>query len=225
MTDEVLDQGIVAAQEPQAPTEKMLAQSEVNEIAGKVRAEAFERGKAAALAAQQQGQAQAAQQSAQGSLNEEQVRAMILEQTQQIQAEQARMAMAERVVGEFASKMEAGKGAYEDFEDTVKQVDLSTIPEIVQLANGVGNTHEVMYDLAKNPYKIANLLTLARTSPQLARVEMARLSASIVANQSAQQQVSGIKEPLSQMKASANTAATSATPTLKDLKSAKWLRG
>lgn len=218
MTEEFLAQNQEQAQQPmsQAPQEKMLPQSEVNEIVGRVRAEATARAQA------QMQQATTAQP---GSLTEEQVRELIAQQTQSIQAEQARMAMAERVVGEFAGKMDLGKESYEDFEDTVKQIDLSTIPEIVQLANSVGNTHDVMYDLAKNPYKIGNLLTLAKASPHLARAEINRLSQSIVANKSAVAQASGAKEPLSQMKASANISADASKPmTVKDFKSMSWLK-
>ena len=209
MTDEILTQGISTPveQAPQAPVEHMVPQSEVDKFAGALKHSYYEKGKADALAqlqAQQPVSNMGAQQMAQGSLNESQVRAMIEEQTQRIQAEQARMAQAERVVGEFAGKMELGKDAYEDFEDTVRQIDLASIPEIVQLANGVQNTHDVMYDIAKNPYKIAQLKMLAQTSPHLARAEMNRLSQSIIANNAVKAQVSDVKPPLGQMKSSTN---------------------
>lgn len=222
MTDELLVQSNATPVEniPPAPVEHMVPQSEVDKFAGALKHSYYEKGKADALAELQSKQAQnnqGAQQVAQGSLSEEQVRNMILEQTQKIQGEQARMAMAERVVGEFAGKMELGKDAYEDFEDTVKQIDLASIPEIVQLANGVSNTHDVMYDIAKNPYKIAQLKMLAQTSPHLARAEMNRLSQSIIANNNAKAQVSDVKAPLSQLKSSTNTVG-SGTHTLSDFK-------
>jgi hypothetical protein len=217
MTDENLVQSSTPVEN--APTEKMVPQSEVDRVVGAVKHEAYERAKREMASQSNHG----AQQMAQGALSEEQVSKMILEQTQKIQMEQARMAHAERVVGEFASKMDLGKDAYPDFEDTVKQMDLSAIPVIVQLANEVGNTSDVMYDLGKNPYKIAQLEILAAKSPNLARAEMMRLSKSIDTNKSAQAQVTA-KEPLSQMKPSAGTVESDPN-TLANFKSQKWARG
>lgn len=231
MTEEILqNQGLQPEMAPQAPVasapppiqEKMLPQSEVNELAGKIRADAYEKGKREAIMSQQMS-ASGAQQMAQGSLNEEQVRQMMRDEAQKINAQQAQMLEAQRIVGEFASKMDLGKEAYTDFEDTVRQLDLRAIPEIVQLANSVGNTADIMYDLGKNPYKIANLKVLAQTSPHLARAEMNRLSQSITSNKQAVAQVS-TREPLGQMKPS--TASVDSGPmTLKDMKRQKWARG
>jgi hypothetical protein len=227
MTDGLLNQDpmlsaaaqpeMAAVQSPMAPAEKMLPQSEVDKLAGRIRAEAYEKGLNAGS------NNSAAQQMAQGALSEDQVRKMIQEQTLKVQQEQAQQMMAERIVGEFAGKMEAGPGKYEDFDNVVQQLDLRTIPEIVQLANSVQNTDEVMYDLGKNPYKIAQLKILAQTSPHLARAEMNRLSQSIISNKTAQAQVSGIKEPLSQIKPSTGSV-DSGTPSVKDLRGASWLR-
>ena len=147
----------------------------------------------------------------------------ITQQIMQYHQEQTQRMMAERIVGEFSSKMKSGAEKYEDFEESVMNLDLSTIPEIVQLANSVGNTDEVMYDLAKNPYKIANLKTLAATSPHLARSEMNRLSQSITSNQKAKDQVSGVKEPLSKMKPSTG-AVDNGEMSIRDLRNQPWLK-
>lgn len=223
----VVEQQEMVAQETVAPQEKMLPQSEVNDLAGKIRAEAYEKGRQQAMQAQMQAApAQenfAAQQVAQGSMSEDQVKAMIQEQTLEFQQKQAQRMMAEKIVGEFSTKMQGGAEKYEDFEATVKELDLRTIPEIVQLANSVSNTDDVMYDLGKNPYKIANLKVLAQTSPHLARAEMNRLSQSIVSNGKAKDQVAGVKEPLSQMKPSTGTVDTGEM-SVSDFRNASWLR-
>lgn len=228
MTEEILqDQGMQPEMAQQAPvtppaTEKMLPQSEVNELVGRVKASAYE--KAMRDAQGMGGMPQSgAQQLAQGALSEEQVRQMMRDEASKINAQQAQMLEAQRIVGEFASKMDLGKEAYEDFDDTVSQLDLRAIPEIVQLANSVGNTADIMYDLGKNPYKIANLKILMQTSPHLARAEINRLSKSIDTNKQAVAQVS-TREPLSQMKPSTGSV-DSGPMTLKDMKRQKWARG
>ena len=173
----------------------------------------------------QQANPNAAMQAAQGAVSREDIENMILEKTQALQMQQARQAEAERIVGEFVQKMDMGKTDYEDFEDTVKEIDFSAIPEIVKLANQMPNTHDLFYDMAKNPYKIAQLKILAQTSPGLARAEMMRLSKSIDDNKAAKSQMTA-KEPLSQMKASANASVDSNRPmTLAEMKKQPWARG
>lgn len=213
--------------------EKMLRQSEVNELAGRIRSEAFEKGRAQAeqemmMRASMQEPAKSsepvsAQQVAQGALSEDQVKMMIEAEARKFQEEQAQKMMAEKIVGEFSSKMESGPAKYDDFDETVQQLDLRSIPDIVQLANSVPNTEDIMYDLGKNPYKIGNLKVLAQTSPQLALAEINRLSKSIVSNESAKRQVENVKEPLSQMKPT-TMAVDNGELSVKDLRNASWLK-
>ena len=57
--------------------------------------------------------------------------------------------------------MGAGKEKYSDFDETVAGLgDLKNIPHIVQLATETGMADDVLYDLAKNPHKIATLTIL-----------------------------------------------------------------
>lgn len=205
------------------PAERMVPQSEVDKVVGAVKHSAYEKAKQE-LMMQQQANPQGAQLEAQGALSKEAIEAMILEKTQALQMQQARQLEAERVVGEFVSKMDMGKTEYEDFEDTVKDVDFSEIPGIVKLSNEMPNTHDIWYELAKNPYKIGNLELLLSKSPALARKEMMRLSASIEENKKARSQVSA-REPLSQMKPSSNTSVDSSKMTLADMKRQPWARG
>ena len=234
MTEEILQNQAMPPEMAQAtqvlpemaPSEKMIPESELNKVTKKVRETYYQKGMEDAQKQLQNmgGIPQAgAQQVAQGALSEEQVRQMMRDEAAKINAQQAQMLEAQRIVGEFAGKMDLGKEAYEDFDDTVKQLDLRAIPEIVQLANSVGNTADIMYDLGKNPYKIANLKVLMQTSPHLARAEMNRLSQSITANKQAVSQVS-TREPLSQMKPSTGSV-DSGPMTLKDMKRQKWAKG
>ena len=198
-----------------AEQEKLLSQSEVNTIAGKVRQEAYEKGK-------KEAESSMAQNRAQGSLTEEQVRQIVMDQTQRAQQEQMQMQQARQIIGDFSSKMAAGADAYPDFEQKVGALDLPKIPEIIQLANSVDNTADVMYELASKPYKVGNLITLARTAPHLAHQEAQRLSASIKANQQAQQNIQ-TPEPVSQVKPTSAPAENGAMD-IKSLRGQKWLR-
>ena len=213
MTDENLVQSSAPIEEPM---EKMVPQSEVDKVVVAVKHSAYEKAKQELMSAQQ-ANPNAAMQAAQGAVSREDIENMILEKTQALQMQQARQAEAERIVGEFVQKMDMGKTDYEDFEDTVKEIDFS--------ANQMPNTHDLFYDMAKNPYKIAQLKILAQTSPGLARAEMMRLSKSIDDNKAAKSQMTA-KEPLSQMKASANASVDSNRPmTLAEMKKQPWARG
>lgn len=203
------------AQQQMAEQEKLLRQSEVNEIAGKVRQEAYEKGR-------REAEAQLAQMKATSALSEEQVRQIVMEQTQKAQQEAARLAMAQQVVGSFASKMQAGSAEYQDFEEKVSTLPLAKMPEIVQLANSVDNTADVMYEIASKPYKAGNLLNLARNMPELALVEMQNLSASIKKNKQAAQTIQ-TPEPLGQMKPS-SIPAESGVSGVSNLRKQDWLR-
>lgn len=224
MTEDTLVQS--SAPMVEQPAEKMVPQSEVDKVVGAVRHSAYEKAKQELLAQQQQNMSnpQAAQIDAQGALSKEAIEAMILEKTQALQMQQARQVEAERVVGEFVSKMDLGKTEYEDFEDTVKDVNFSEVPGIVKLSNEMPNTHDIWYELAKNPYKIGNLELLLAKSPSLARKEMMRLSASIEENKKAKSQVMP-REPLGQLKPSASSSVDGSKMTLAEMKRQPWARG
>lgn len=179
--------------------EKTFRQSEVNDIVGRAKHEAVERFKRADNAAPQQNNV---------GLSTDEIRRITAEETTRLRDEWQREAYqkaqyqeAEKVANEFLSKLKTGKDKYSDFDNVVGDVDFQYIPHIVQLANSVDNTHDVMYELAKQPTKLANLQQLMAISEPLARKEMQRLSQSIKDNEAA----AGIKlpnEPLSQLRPS-----------------------
>lgn len=216
----------------QAPVEKkqekMLTQSEVNRIAARTKHDAYEKGRREAMAEleKQRQESQPADQTAGQSsmggmeqLSRDDIRQLIEEEAQR----KAEMAMAQKIAGEFTGKLDAAKSKYEDFEDVLSELDLPSIPHVVQWANELDNTGDVMYDIAKNPAKFANLLTLSATAPHLAQKELRRLSDSIKRNEEAKQSESA-RDPLSQLKPSTN-ATDSGKLTISDLRKQPWLRG
>lgn len=202
------------------PQEKLLKQSEVNEIVGLVRKEAAERGRREALAELQKTQTVNEDQGSRGlDLNDERIRKIVSEENEKA----ANQAVANKIAMDFTQKMLSAKSKYPDFEQVVSQLDLPRVPEIVHWTNSLDNTADVMYDIAKNPSKFANILMLTQAAPHLAQAELQKLSSSIKKNQEAQAQAQP-KEPLSQIKAS-SAGTDNGKMTLQDYKNADWLRG
>lgn len=193
------------------PVERTFTQADVNDIVGKVKHEAIERYKSREQATQ----------TPTSPVDESNIRKLAAEEAQRLRDEWVQDAQrsayeqdAQRIANEFYTKLNAGKSKYSDFDTVMGDVDFKTIPHIVQLANMVDNTSDVIYDLAKNPSKIGIIQQLIQVSPQLAFKEINRLSAAIKDNESA----SNMKvpnAPLTQMKPS-NTGTDNGAMTVSD---------
>jgi len=203
------------------PVEKMLRQSEVNDIIGSVKKEAYEKGKREAASQPMQQPVQQHEQTIGGvsQLSDEKIRQLINEESQK----KTNYDTAQRIAQEFTQKMMAAKDKYPDFESTVTKLNLPQIPHIVNWANSLDNTADVMYEIAKYPAKFASIMTLAYTSPHLAVEEMQRLSNSIKQNEAAVKQQTPA-EPLSQVKPS-TTGADNGSMSITDYRKQSWLRG
>lgn len=207
--------------------EKLLRQSEVNELIGRAKNEAVERYKREThISSHEQPStvqpqyAQPAQQSSYIPPYQPQPRQLTEDDYRRIAAEEAKrshdtakqearreadMEKAQRTVGEFLGKVDAGKSKYQDWDTVVKQDVFQRIPTHVELATRMENTADVMYELFKNPMKIAQLQTLIDLDikygrePILALQEMQRLSDSIKRNDQASKFESP-REPLDQLR-------------------------
>lgn len=200
-----------------AKLEKVLKQSEVNELVGRVKHEAYSKGQRDALA-------QSVPANNQGlggmpDMSDDKVRQLIAEEAQK----QHHQASAMKVAQDFVSKMESGKSKHDDFEQTVAELDLQTIPHIVQLATGMDNTADIMYELGRNPGKVATLTTLAYVNPRLAQIEMQKLSKSLKDNDDAANAESP-NEPLSRI-TSSMAGKDNGSNTIRDLRKKAWARG
>jgi len=109
---------------------------------------------------------------------------------------QAGQHMANTYVQRLAS---ADRKRYPDFDQVMASVNHENIAPVIRLALGVDNTPDVMYELLKNPQKLAALMVSAQISPQLAAGEIHKLAGSIKANQSALDNAQEVSEPLSQL--------------------------
>ena len=209
--------------------EKLLKQSEVNEIVGAVRKEAAEKARREAFSQSQSSQNYNVNNSTVNNKNtytENELRQMISEESSRIAnatLAQQNEALAQQIAVEFTNKMIAAKDIYPDFEEAVSTLNFPDISDVVGIANTVDNTAEVMYALAKNPKSLGSILALNERTPRLAVSEIKKLSSSIKNNQAAL----GEKfpnEPLSQMKPSI-AGTDSGKMTISDFKKQDWLRG
>lgn len=205
-------------------TEPMIPQSRVNNILRERLAQQKEK-------LTTEFSSQNAPQTPSQSLTTEQIRSLAAEEAQKrfhslLEAKEHEMKKAEgeRIAAEFISKLEAGKGDYDDFDQVVGSLPFDRIPHIIQLANRVDNTADVMYELRKNPGKIASLTQLMQIDPSgvLAQEQMQHLSSSIKTNKAAQSARTP-NEPLSQIKSSP-IKADDGSMTVSDFQKASWLR-
>lgn len=206
-----------------ASQEKVLKQSEVNELVGRVKHEAYTKGLRDAQVsipnaapAQQQGQNMGGM----PQLTEEQVRQLIADEAQK----QNSLAAVHQTLSNFAQQMTAGKGKYSDFDETVAKLgNLQNISHIVKMATDTGIAGDVMYELGRNPGKVASLTTLAYINPDLANLEMTKLVNSIKTNEQASQ-APDVQEPLSQVKPS-TVGKDNGSNSVRDLRRKPWAKG
>ncbi|NHJ41458.1 MAG: hypothetical protein FK731_15615 [Asgard group archaeon] len=227
-----------SVQEPTVsqPAEKVLRQSEVNEIAKHAKYLGRQAGRQEALSEfQSQMQGAVTQQKSQpdvvasnGSINQDNIRKMIAEEAQKLvlQAQQEQLqAQAQQIVNNFGQKIESGRKKYPDFDDKVGALNIAAAPEIVPWLNSLDNTEDVLYELAQNPTKFLNLLDIvnkASRHPHLASAEFNKLSESIKKNQAAANQAK-VAEPLSQINPSV-TSTDNGELSVSDLRRQPYLK-
>lgn len=205
MTDENLSSDI-APEVQSEPQEKMLPQSQVNEIVRAAQARAAD--KARAEMSQQQSQSAPTMQ---GQFDADSLRKMIAEETQKAQSaaimqerQRQQEAQANEIAQQIMTKLSAGKEKYEDFDNVVHELGIAQFPELMQMGNQMDNLPDIVYELGNNPSKIANLAMLYEKNPNLAFKEMKKLSESIKSNEHAKASQYPTPKPLSAVTPSIN---------------------
>ena len=212
-------------------SERLYKESEVNDIIGKKKHHAYQKGKADALA---ELQGQQTPDGAHGGIpqgaSQEQIRQMIAEEQakqQQLMQQHQHQQQLDMIHDDFYTRVGQGAAKYPDFKEVITPLLMSgkqVPPEIVLLANSVDNTADVIYDLAKNPQKIGNFLQLARdpSTQHLAAEAIQGLSKSIKQNELAQN-TKNAPEPLSQLKPS-YTGTDNGSYSVSDFKKMPWMK-
>lgn len=202
--------------------EKMVPQSHVDKIVGRVRDEARQDGYSKARSELQLQSSEQSHQSNMGNvaqLSPDKIDALIEDKIKERTQEE----YGKKIAYDFANKLSSGKERYSDFDETVAQLNLPSIPHIVHWANSLDNTADVIYEIAKYPSKFANILMLSQTAPQLAQREMQKLSDSIKKNEEAKASSPSVDEPLTPIKHS-NVGTDNGSMTVRDLRRQPWLR-
>ena len=204
----------------------MLSQSEVDKIAYGNKMEGLERGRREGLAeanANKPISATVDPQTDKITMSKAELEQLVRDTaTQQAQQEQA-----QRVVNQFASKMQLGMQKYSDFEEKVTKLNILNLPPaLIDLVTSLDNTADVVYELAKHTSKFSSVLNLCNTSVPLAYDELTRLSDSIKKNHDAVQQSTQGKpnEPLDQAKRSNIGTDNGKKLSVSELRKQSWLR-
>jgi len=226
------------------PPEKMLPASQVNELIKKAKRKGEQKMQEQLDAAQQQIQQLQAQQGQQQAPIQQQQQAPQQQQgadAQQIQqqimqAMQKQMQEAEDkrqkeqlekevndVAQQYFGKLAQGKEMYEDFDAVTANFEPAAFPQLVYLATQADNTAAIIYELQKNPAKLAQLSVLVDKSPAMARSEIAKLSQSIKTNEDAKKNLQEPQDPLNRLKPSP-VGTDNGTKTVRDFKAASYLK-
>jgi exonuclease VII large subunit len=226
-----------------SPPEKMLPASRVNELVQKAKRDGARKMQEQLEATRQeleqlkaqQGQQQAPdqQQAApqQQGVDPQAIQQQVMNLIQQKQQEEEQKRHQEQleqevnqVAKQYFGKMAQGKDLYEDFEAITADFNPAEFPQLVFLANELDNTAAVIYELRKNPAKLASLATLVKESPSIAKSELAGLSNSIKRNEDAKRNLQEPQDPLNRLKPSP-VGTDSGTKSVRDFKNASFLRG
>jgi hypothetical protein len=194
-----------------APVERVFKQSELNEIVKRVKHNAVEDYKR--LSSEQPQYAQQKYNESpktQSDLtsSEETIRRLAAEEAHRLRNEwiadaqsRSEQDAAQKIVSNFWNKVSAAKESYEDFDTVTNDIEYANFPNVVQiLAEHLDNSGDVLYELGRDRFKMAQLEMLAEKSPKDALVQARRLAESIKTNKSSGNRQS--REPLSQMRSS-----------------------
>ena len=239
--------GEAEAQAETAPPEKMLPASQVNELIKKAKRKGEQKMQEQLDAAKQQieqlqqqqaqaqpqGQPQQPQQAPQGQaqgVDAQQIQQQVMQllQQQQQEAEQKRHQEqieqeVNQVAQQYFGKMAQGKDMFEDFEAITADFNPAEFPQLVFLANQMDNTPAIIYELRKNPGKLADLAVLVERSPNMARSELTKLSESIKRNDEAKRNLQEPQDPLNRLKPSP-VGTDNGTKNVRDFKGASYLK-
>ncbi len=223
------------AVEEQAATPPLLTQEQVNKIVAREKANARDMGRREAEEKYQRDLEQLNAQRMQQEQHNAQVPRdvdanAIYQQVQErfnreMQEQQLRQQM-QTLANNYLQKVAQGRVAYEDFDDITKDFDPTAFPQLTYLLSGLDNAGDILYDLSKNPIKLAAIDRLAEKNPRQAHSELLKLSKSINDNRQAQNesQNHNVSEPLDRLSPS-RVAGSNGKMGIKDLRNQPWLRG
>lgn len=125
---------------------------------------------------------------------------------------------ARKIADSYHARMTGGKEAFDDFDDVMADFNPAAFPNLVFLASQVDNLPAVMYELNKNPAKLAAVTLMSERDPKSAQNMLAKISASIKANDQAKAEDKEVPPPLGRMSSSPTGQDSGKPSTVKDFK-------
>ena len=193
-------------------TSKLLPQEDVNDLVRMAKEKAYQKGRMEALAEikTQVPEMQAQQVVAppqQNGFDPNVMRNMVAEELakkqQEMQEEQNKKQQAEfahQTLMQLRTKISAAQQEIPDYDKVTGNYDFSKMPEVLWYANQFPNGGHLLYELSKNPSKMA-LIHGVKDNPDVAMAALRELSNSLEANKAAANTVLP-PDPLSQVKPS-----------------------
>jgi len=212
----------------------------VSKIVERERQKAFEKGKQEALmqlqqeqqavaaqpdaAPQQVPQAAPSQMGGMQQLSQADIERLIAERTPQALQEHVNQLKQAHAVETFVGKMQAAEARYPGLEAKLNDLDYQdpAMMKIIEVANNLENTGDIMKEILDNTGKMGTLLNLAR-QPQVLQRAMMELSNSIKTNQEALAAEKQAQDPMSQLKPSSSAGMDNSAMSVSDFK--KMFRG
>ncbi|MGE4118952.1 MAG: hypothetical protein AB7F29_13850 [Candidatus Nitrosocosmicus sp.] len=196
-----------------------LSRDIVSKIVERERNKAYEKGKQEALMQLQEQQGVSQQEPAQPvvaqqaqtlggmpQLSQADIERLIAEKAPQLLQEQMQEQLHQQrtrqTVDSFVAKMQAAESKYPGLEAKLNDLDYSTLAPVIQMANELENTGDIINELVENPEKMSSIILLSYTQPRLAQKKLMDLSNSIKTNQQALAEEAQARDPMSQLKPS-----------------------
>lgn len=244
MTEDLenVEQGANPESEAQGePANDMLHKTTVSKIVERERQKAFEKGKQEALMQLQQEQQQAMQQpegapmAAQQAqqpgnlggvqqLSQADIERLIAEKTPAALMDHVNHLRQEQMINSFVQKMQAAEQRHPGLEAKLNDLEYSPgMAKVIEMANNLENTADVMKELIDNPSKLVDMINLTREQPKLAQSMIGSLSNSIKQNQEALAQEKQAQDPMSQLRPSTSAGIDNSTMSVRDFQ--KMFRG
>jgi len=140
-----------------------------------------------------------------------------LQKEQETRAQEGMRQEAEQMASEYHGKMKSGADLFADFDEITADFNPAAFPNLVYLANQADNTPAVIYELMKNPSKLAMVSVLSEKDPKAALSQINKISASIKANEQAKAQEREVAPPIGRMQSSP-TGQDNGQPSIADFK-------
>lgn len=227
-----LEQDPLQQQTQEPVQEKTLTQSQVNAIVQREKERAADKARREAEEIYKQQLAQAGQQVSQSQksgaqdVNADAIYQQVQDRFMQEMQQRQQEAEMTNVANKYLQQMQTGKEAYEDFEQVTADFDPTEFPQLVYLVAGLDNAADVIYDLSKNPAKLATMDLLASRAPKKAQAELLKLAVSIKDNRQAAREADeqSVDAPLDRLQPS-RVGTGNGKLSIADLRRQPWLRG